>query len=230
MITKGFFDGVMRLRDGITSRLLRTRIQPNTLTVIGLILNIPVAIMIAKGHFWWAAILFFVASSFDVLDGAVAKTGNRMTPFGGFLDSTLDRISDMILFGGVAAYFFQKTSHLYVFLTLIALAFSLLISYMRARAECLIPKCDVGLAERAERMVVLLMGLLFHSLYAAVWVLVFITLLTVINRIIYTWYATNNRPFPESVGRLLLDFPRGSKPYDVLFVLTAVILIAAAFL
>jgi hypothetical protein len=79
-------------------------------------------------------------------------------------------------------------------------------------------------------MVVLLMGLLLDSLYAATWVLLFITFLTVTNRIVYTWYAANNRPFPESVGRLLLDFPRGSKPYDVLFILTLVILIVGAWL
>lgn len=220
----------MRLRDRITRRLLQTGIRPNTLTVVGLLLNFPVAFAIAGNHLWLGTILFAFASFFDVLDGSVAKSGNKTTPFGAFLDSTLDRISEMVVFGGVAGYFYHDGSGLYIILTLIALGFSLLISYTRARAECIIPSCAVGLAERPERLIVLMLAVLLHSLYAGIWVLLAITFLTFTHRVVYTWYATNKREFPEVLTVMFLDFPRGSKPYDVLLVLTIIILVIGTFL
>ena len=220
-----------RLRDTLAVPLLRTRVQPNTLTLIGLCLNVPVALLIAAGQLRLGAVVFVVASFFDVLDGAVAKRGNRGTRFGAFFDSTMDRISDMFLFGGVAWYIKDQPplGKVFAFLTLIALAFSLLISYTRARAECIIPKCQAGFAERPERIIILIAACFLRSLRPAIGILVIITLLTFLNRVVYTWYRTHDRPFPESLRLVFLDFSRGSKGYDVVVLIIVAVLIAGAW-
>lgn len=230
MITGALARQFERLRDFIAAPLLRTRIRPNTLTFLGLCLNVPVAVLIGSGYLRLGAVAFLVASFFDVLDGAVAKGGNRVTRFGAFFDSTMDRISDMFLFGGVAWYLKDQDpwGRGFASLALIALAFSLLISYTRARAECIIPSCQVGFAERAERIIILIAGCFLRRLRPAVGVLVVITCLTFVHRVLYTWYRTNDRPFPEALRVGFLDFPRGSKGYDVVFLVIAVVLIVGA--
>jgi CDP-diacylglycerol--glycerol-3-phosphate 3-phosphatidyltransferase len=230
MVTDALNRQFERLRDSITIPLLRTRIRPNTLTLIGLFLNIPVAYLIATGELRYGAVVFLVASFFDVLDGAVAKRGNRGTRFGAFFDSTMDRISDMFLFGGVAWYVKDQAPYgeLFAFLTLLALAFSLLISYTRARAESIIPSCQVGLAERPERIIILILACFLRSLRPAIVILVVLAGLTFLNRVIYTWYETNERKFPEWLQAAFLDFPRGSKGYDIVVLLVLTILIVGA--
>jgi CDP-diacylglycerol--glycerol-3-phosphate 3-phosphatidyltransferase len=216
-----------RLRDWIVSPLTRTRIRPNTLTFLGLCLNVPVALLIGTGQLRLGAVAFLVASFFDVLDGAVAKRANRVTRFGAFFDSTMDRISDMFLFGGVAWYLKDQEpwGKGFALLALVALAFSLLISYTRARAESIIPSCQVGFAERPERIIILVAACFLRSLRPAVCVLVVITCLTFIHRVIYTWYRTNDRAFPGSLRAGFLDFPRGSLGYDAVFLIIAIALI-----
>jgi len=228
MVTDALNRQFERLRDSITAPLLRTRIRPNTLTLIGLCLNVPVAVLIATGNLRMGAVVFLVASFFDVLDGAVAKRGNRVTRFGAFFDSTMDRISDMFLFGGVAWYVKDTDPYgkVFAFLTLVALAFSLLISYTRARAECIIPSCQVGLAERPERIIILILACFLRSIRPAVVVLVVLTGLTFLNRVVFTWYDTNGRPFPERLRIAFLDFPRGSKGYDFVMLVILGVLIA----
>jgi len=220
-----------RLRDSITGSLVRTRVRPNTLTLIGLCLNVPVAVLIGSGRLRLGAVVFLAASFFDVLDGAVAKGGNRVTRFGAFFDSTMDRISDMFLFGGVAWFLKDHApwGKGFALLALLALAFSLLISYTRARAECIIPSCQVGFAERPERIIILIAACFLSSLRPAVVVLVAITFITFLNRVIYTWYQSNDRPFPEPLRIAFLDFPRGSKGYDLVALVIAAVLIAGAF-
>lgn len=230
MVTGALTRQFERLRDCIVGRLARTRIRPNTLTFLGLCLNVPVAILIGTGYLREGAVAFLVASFFDVLDGAVAKAANRGTRFGAFFDSTMDRISDMFLFGGVAWYLKDQEpwGKGFAFLALVALAFSLLISYTRARAECIIPSCQVGFAERPERIIILIVACFLRSLRPAVCLLAVLTCLTFIHRVIYTWYRTNDRAFPESLRMGFLDFPRGSKGYDLVFLVIAVVLIAGA--
>lgn len=216
-----------RLRDRITGTLVRTRIRPNTLTLLGLCLNLPVAVLIGTGHLRLGAVAFLVASFFDVLDGAVAKRAGRVTRFGAFFDSTMDRISDMFLFGGVAWYLQAQESAGKGFglLALVALAFSLLISYTRARAECIIESCQVGFAERPERIIVLILACFLGSLQPAVVILTAVTFVTFIHRVIFTWYRTNGRAFPEPLRIAFLDFPRGSKGYDLVMLAITVILV-----
>jgi CDP-diacylglycerol--glycerol-3-phosphate 3-phosphatidyltransferase len=230
MVTDAINRQFERLRDSITIPLLRTRIRPNTLTLIGLLLNIPVALLIATGRLRYGAVVFLVASLFDVLDGAVAKRGNRGTRFGAFFDSTMDRISDMLLFGGVAWYVKDQEplGELFAFLALAALAFSLLISYTRARAECIIPSCQVGFAERPERIIILILACFLRSLRPAIVLLVVLAGLTFLNRVVYTWFKTNDRMFPDWLGMMFLDFPRGSKGYDFVVLVILVILIVGA--
>jgi CDP-diacylglycerol--glycerol-3-phosphate 3-phosphatidyltransferase len=230
MVTDAINRQFERLRDSITIPLLRTRITPNALTLVGLFLNVPVALLIGSGRLRFGALVFLVASLFDVLDGSVAKRGNRGTRFGAFFDSTIDRISDMLLFGGVAWYVKDQEpfGELFAFLTLGALAFSLLISYTRARAECIIPSCQVGFAERPERIIILILACFLQSLRPAIVILVVLAGLTFLNRVIYTWLKTNDRLYSDWLRTAFLDFPRGSKGYDLVVLLILVTLIMGA--
>jgi phosphatidylglycerophosphate synthase len=169
----------------------RTGIDPNVITFLGFITSILVAIAFAYEDLFLVFLLLLMMSLFDVLDGAVAKVGGRVTRFGGFLDSTLDRYSDSAVLIGLAMYL---DGH-YV-LILIVLIGTLLVSYTRARAENFIPKCDVGLGERAERLIVLMVATLlaayyvFYSYeiyYVALVFLAFLTHFTVLQRVYYTY-------------------------------------------
>ena len=219
--------GLEGLRDSIARLLLRTGIKPNTLTLIGLIVNIPAALLIAGQRPCLGGLFVLVAALFDMLDGAVAKQSGRMTKFGAFLDSTMDRISEMILFSGLVWYFDSSPggSVTLTWLTLVVLGLSLLISYTRARAECEIPSCKVGLAERPERIAVLVGGLVLGSVAVAIWILAVLTLLTFLNRVVYTWHAANDQPFPRMLRLAFLDFRRGSLGYDITFVVVVVLLV-----
>src|ERR687889_722890 len=141
--------------------LARGRINPNLLTVIGVSINAMSGLLFGFGHFFWAGIVLIVANLFDILDGQVARLSGRVTRFGGFLDSSLDRLSDMVVFVGLMLFYARDTefhSTLNVFLAGAAMMGSVMVSYTSARAESLIPKCDVGFLRRPERVVLLIIG------------------------------------------------------------------------
>lgn len=168
--------------------LARLGLTPNAVTTIGLILNVLVAAIIARGDLALGGILLLLASGFDMLDGAVARASGAVTKFGGFLDSTIDRYSEAIVYGGVLIYVLNGSDYrLGALLIFAATTGSLLISYARARAEAAGFRASVGLLARPERVLVLAIGLLLGQPIAALWVLAIGTHLTVFTRMAHVW-------------------------------------------
>jgi CDP-diacylglycerol--glycerol-3-phosphate 3-phosphatidyltransferase len=154
------------------------------------VVNFWAAAMFATGRFRLAAAIIFFAGFLDMLDGQVARRQNRVTAFGAFYDSTLDRYSDMALYMGLLVYYAVSARTSYVVLAAVATAGSVMVSYTRARAESLIPTCKVGFMERPERLVLLIMGGAFNRMAPVLWVISVISTITVIHRILYTWQET----------------------------------------
>jgi CDP-diacylglycerol---glycerol-3-phosphate 3-phosphatidyltransferase len=168
--------------------LARLGLTPNAITTIGLILNVLVAVIIARGELKLGGVLLLIASGFDMLDGAVARASGSVTKFGGFLDSTIDRYSEAIVYGGVLVYLLGEGDYrIGALLVFAATAGSLLISYARARAEAAGFRASVGLLARPERVLVLAIGLLLEQPIAALWILAVGTHLTVFTRMVHVW-------------------------------------------
>lgn len=178
------------LLDRIVGVLAATGIEPNLLTFLGLLVNFGAAATFAVGNFRAGAIIVFIAGFLDMLDGQVARRQNRVTPFGAFYDSTLDRYADMALYMGLLVYYSVSGRTPYVVLAAVATAGSVMVSYSRARAESLIPLCKVGFMERPERMVLLIIGGTFNRMGPVLWVIAVVSTITVIHRIVYTWQET----------------------------------------
>src|ERR1700675_2140126 len=134
--------------DGIVSALALSRIHPNVLTFLGLVINTWAAFLFAAGNFRWAAVVVILAGLFDMVDGRVARETNRVTRFGGFFDSVLDRYSDLALFMGLLVYYASINRFFYIVLTAIVMTGSVMVSYARARAEKTIPKSKGAFLER----------------------------------------------------------------------------------
>jgi CDP-diacylglycerol--glycerol-3-phosphate 3-phosphatidyltransferase len=183
-------DGCGAVIDRIVRWLALARISPNVLTFLGLVINICAAYLFAMGHFRWAAAVVIGAGLFDMVDGRVARATDRVTRFGGFFDSVLDRYSDLALFIGLLVYYASINRFGYIVLTAVVMTGSVMVSYVRARAENSIPKCKVGFLERPERVVLIIIGGLFNRIAAVLWVIAVLSNLTVIHRMIYTWRET----------------------------------------
>jgi CDP-diacylglycerol--glycerol-3-phosphate 3-phosphatidyltransferase len=161
-------------------------IKPNHLTLIGLLVTLVAAVILALGWWIWGGIAIIVAGLFDLLDGAVARSQGRVTVFGAFLDSVIDRYSDFALFIGLFFYY-AATGHPYqMLLASFAAMGSFLVPFTRARAETVIPSCKVGIMERPERIILLACGALFNVMIYILWILAILTHITVIQRIFYT--------------------------------------------
>ena len=184
----GWFFGA--IIDRIVRWLALSRIHPNVLTFLGLVINIVAAYLFAAGSFRWAGAVVIGAGLFDMVDGRVARETNRVTRFGGFFDSVLDRYSDLALLMGLLVYYASINRFFYVVLTAIVMTGSVMVSYTRARSENTIPKCKVGFLERPERVVLLILGALFDRMAPVLWVIAVLSNLTVIHRMIYTWQET----------------------------------------
>src|ERR1700687_2265583 len=137
----------------IVRGLALSKIHPNVLTCLGLLINVGAAVLLAAGQFRWAGVVIIGAGLFDMVDGRVARETNRVTRFCGFFDSVLDRYSDLALLMGLLVYYATINRFFYIVLTAIVMTGSVMVSYTRARAECTIPKCKVGFLERPERVV-----------------------------------------------------------------------------
>jgi CDP-diacylglycerol--glycerol-3-phosphate 3-phosphatidyltransferase len=190
MLTKAIGDASRWLLDKIVGALAATGINPNVLTFLGLLVNFWAAVMFATGRFRTAAAIIFFAGFLDMLDGQVARRQKRVTAFGAFYDSTLDRYSDMALYMGLLVYYAVNARTSYVILAAVATAGSVMVSYARARAESLIPQCKVGFMERPERLVLLIIGGAFNRMAPVLWVIAVISTITVTHRILYTWQET----------------------------------------
>jgi CDP-diacylglycerol--glycerol-3-phosphate 3-phosphatidyltransferase len=180
-------NSVIRL---IVRGLALSRIHPNVLTFIGLVINGAAAVLLASGRFFAAGLVMIAAGIFDMVDGRVARATNQVTLFGAFFDSVVDRYSDLVLLMGLLVYYASINRFFYVVLTAVVMTGSVMVSYTRARAECVIPKCKVGFMERPERMVLLILGALFNRMAPVLWVIAVIANITVIHRMLYTWQQT----------------------------------------
>src|SRR5579863_6369111 len=171
----------------IVRGLALSKIHHNVLTFLGLVINIGAAYLLAVGYFRWAGVVIIGAGLFDMVDGRVARETNRVTRFGGFFDSVLDRYSDLALLMGLLVWYGSINRPFYVVLTALCMAASVMISYTRARAENSIPKCKVGFMERPERVVLLIIGALFDRMAPVLWVIAVLGNLTVVHRMVYTF-------------------------------------------
>jgi CDP-diacylglycerol--glycerol-3-phosphate 3-phosphatidyltransferase len=176
-------------------RLIESRLTPNAISLTGLVLNIAAAVLITQRLFFLAGITFIIGSIMDTLDGRYSRMSGKGTPFGAFLDSTLDRAEEGIVLTAIAAYFAKyKSDDLAVAAVVISVLGSLLVSYTRARAEALGVECKVGVANRAVRVVILSIGLVFAKgaslgnfslLKPAIYVLAVLTSFTVFQRVFH---------------------------------------------
>jgi len=183
----------------VARTLARHGISPNTLTLVGLVINGGAAVLYALGFIVAGGITILFAGLFDMLDGAVARLRGAPSGFGGFLDSVVDRYSDFLIFGGVLTYFARKGDLLMTLVSAVVLCGAFMVSYARARAETVIPKCAVGLMERPERIIVLAAGSLFGLLTEAVWFLAITTHITALHRIFFTREALKASQEQESI-------------------------------
>src|ERR1700730_15835721 len=204
MFVDGIGRGAQRIIDAMVRWLAYGHINPNFLTVIGVSLNVGCGLLFGMGWFFGAGIVLIIANLFDMLDGQVARLSVRVTRFGGFLDSSLDRLSDMVVFVGLIVFYARDTafhSTLNVFLAGAGLMGSVMVSYASARAESLIPKCDVGFLRRPERVVLFIIGALSthpgsnnffaNRMPAVLWVLAIGSYWTFAHRMYHTWKELN---------------------------------------
>ncbi len=162
--------------------LFRHRVDPNWLTVTGTVVSFGAAVAFALGAFPLGAFVLLLGGFFDLVDGVIARHHGISTRFGAFLDSTLDRVTDMAAFLGVLVYFARADEIGWVLLTGYTLAVSVLVSYAQARAELVVPDFRVGIMERGERIGVLAAGAMFGFLIIALWIIAIGSTITVIQR------------------------------------------------
>lgn len=185
------------LLDAIVRLLALTRINPNLLTLMGLVVNTYAAFLFGyataenqKRMFFYAGLVIIGSGFFDLVDGRVARASNRVSLFGGFFDSVVDRYSDASLFFGLLVFYARGNRFFYVVLTALVMISAIMVSYARARAESIIGTCRVGFLERPERLVLIIIGALFNVMAPALWVIAVLSTITVVHRITYTWHRT----------------------------------------
>ena len=184
----------------IVHGLALTRISPNALTFIGLLINVVAGFLFGYANaenqrkmFLYAGLVIIGAGIFDMVDGRVARATNQVTQFGGFFDSVIDRYSDVALFFGLLVYYARANRFFYVVMVAFVMVSSVMVSYTRARAESLIPTCKAGFMERPERIVLILLGALFNHwgvMAPVLWVLAVFSTITVVHRVVYTYQNT----------------------------------------
>jgi CDP-diacylglycerol---glycerol-3-phosphate 3-phosphatidyltransferase len=171
----------------IVRGLALSRIHPNVLTFLGLVISSWAGFLLARGQFLNAGFVIIGGGLFDMVDGRVARETNRVTRFGGFFDSVLDRYSDLAVFIGLLLWYGGINRPGYVVLTALAMTACVMISYARARAENTIPTCKVGFLERPERVVLIIIGALFDRMAPVLWVTAVLGTITVVHRMIFTY-------------------------------------------
>lgn len=194
----------------IVRGLALSRIHPNVLTFLGLVISSYAGFLLARGQFQLAGFVIIGGGLFDMVDGRVARETNRVTRFGAFFDSVLDRYSDLALFIGLLLWYGGINRPGYVVLTALAMTACVMISYARARSENLIPSCKVGFLERPERVVLVIIGALFDRMAPVLWITAVLGTITVIHRMLFTY--TEAKQLEEAqlrpVGRATTNSPR----------------------
>jgi phosphatidylinositol phosphate synthase len=182
------------MRELARNRLIESRLTPNAISITGLVGNLIAAVLILEHDFVLAGVAFILGSLCDMFDGRYSRMSGKGTPFGAFLDSTLDRLEEGVVLAAVAAWFAQDSNDLAVGATVIAVVGSYMVSYTRARAEALGVECKVGIASRAVRVVILSAGLVFAAgelipdvdlLEPAIYVLAALTVFTALQRVLH---------------------------------------------
>ncbi len=182
------------MRELARNRLIESRLTPNAISITGLVGNLIAAVLILEHDFVLAGVAFILGSLCDMFDGRYSRMSGKGTPFGAFLDSTLDRIEEGVVLAAVAAWFAEQSNELAVGATVIAVVGSYMVSYTRARAEALGVECKVGIASRAVRVVILSAGLVFAAgelipdvdlLEAAIYVMAVLTVFTALQRVLH---------------------------------------------
>lgn len=196
----------------IVRGLALTKISPNVLTFLGLVINVVAAVLFGfasadnqQRMFLYAGLVIIGAGIFDMVDGRVARATGQVTQFGAFFDSVIDRYSDVALFFGLLVYYARANRFFYLVLTALVMVTSVMVSYTRARAESLIGTCKVGFMERPERIVLIIIGALFNRMAPVLWVLAVLSTITVIHRIAFTYQRTR-----ELEGRQPEKAPSGA--------------------
>ncbi len=242
MIGRAIGNGFVTARDFIARGLVKVGVSPNALTLTGMVLTAAAGVCYAVGAgsgFAWtldphsgdnaflllAGGLLILSSACDMLDGAVARIGNKKTRFGAFLDSTLDRYSDFAVYAGIAVYYAARgpANVTFVFLSMLAFSNAFMISYTRARAEDIIESCTVGYWQRGERSAAILIGTFAYNIPAMVVQQAALPLLTVLRRIFYTKAViagktpvTDPRKGDLWLKIRLWRWPRMTIPYDII--------------
>ena len=193
MVSEKIGDTLGRVLDGIVRGFAASGVNPNFLTFIGFGINLLAAYLFAYGYFRWAGLTIILAGVFDMTDGRVARLEGRVTPFGGFYDSVMDRYSDLCLLIGLLIYYGRINRFLYVSLVAVAMIGSVMVSYTRARAENVIPSCKVGFLERPERVVLIIIGAMFDRMAPVLWLIAVLSNVTVIHRIAHTRQEARKR-------------------------------------
>jgi len=193
-LKQGYTTGARTLASRSITGLARTRITPNALTASGVALCLAASVLVLFEHrneilfYWLAAVVFVAGSLLDILDGALARAGGKTTPFGAFIDSTTDRVSEGFMLTAIAYVFARQHHDVFVAVAVAAVAGSFLVSYTRARAEALGLRGDVGIGSRAERVVVITAGLVLAPWGVLPWAIVLLTVtawLTVVQRVLH---------------------------------------------
>ena len=232
MIGKFIADAIARARDAIARRLIKRKVPPNALTACGMIANLAAGFLIGCGFLRVAATVIIFSGLFDILDGAVAKLSGGVTKFGSFLDSFLDRYSDCAIYIGIIIYFMRLGNRPAMAFSMSAMVGSVLVSYVRARAENLIEDCKVGFWARGERITYIIIGLFAGRIDVVMYVLAVVTHITVLQRVWHT-YSVTTRQKPLELKNPVLkfifgDFVRATPAYDIVAGIYAVSPIAAA--
>lgn len=173
--------------DPIGHALFRLRLRPNHLTLMGLGVSVVASAAFVVGSTRLAGVLLVLSGLFDYFDGSLARASGQVTPFGAFLDSVIDRYSDLVVLLGIVVFFAMEQRVLVAVVAMAGLAGSIMVSYTKARAASIGVECNVGFMERPERMICLIAGALFGLLEPALWVLAVLANVTAIHRIVFTW-------------------------------------------
>ena len=183
-------DRLHHIAEPVARLVAKTGVHPNAVTLFGFILNAGAAWLLATGHFLIGGFLVLLAGAFDLLDGALARVTGKGTIFGALLDSTIDRYSEAVLLFGLLIYFARRNDTTEVILIFAAIAGSMLISYIRARAEGLGLDAEVGIMRRTLRICTLALGLLINQVLIFLWILAILTHFTAWHRLFYVWRRT----------------------------------------
>jgi len=190
VLNKARRDLVRRVNEFPVKLLVRTGLSPNVLTVSGLVVSVLVAWLLSQGHFFLGGFLVLFSGAFDLLDGALARATGRSNKFGALLDSTIDRLSEAAILLGLLSFYVNQASYQEPMLVGAALIGSVMTSYVRARAEGMNLKCEVGVFTRPERVILLAIGLIFNQMIVILWLIAVLGNLTAFQRLFYVWQQT----------------------------------------